>query len=83
LTADIRATYFRRFRTVVNCTGFVAGPGTQLRITRAVLAAGVNRYFPWQFGVDYDIVGRGSGQPVFDEQHGVRDSSATRPAPNG
>ncbi len=38
-----------------------------------MLAAGVSRYFPWQFGVDYDIVGRGSGQPVFDEQHEVRE----------
>lgn len=63
---------FKRFKTVVNCTGFVAGPGTQLKITRAVLAAGVKRYFPWQFGVDYDVVGRGSGQPVFDEQYEVR-----------
>lgn len=64
---------FRKFDTVVNCTGFVAGPGTQLRITRAVLAAGVKRFFPWQFGVDYDVVGRGSGQPVFDEQYEVRE----------
>lgn len=63
---------FKRYRTVVNCTGFVAGPGTQLKITRAVFAAGVRRYFPWQFGVDYDVVGRGSGQPVFDEQNEVR-----------
>ncbi|PPT73551.1 aromatic alcohol reductase [Xanthomonas theicola] len=64
---------FKRFKTVVNCTGFVAGPGTQLKITRAVFAAGVKRYFPWQFGVDYDVVGRGSGQPVFDEQYEVRE----------
>ena len=28
---------------------------------------------PWQFGVDYDVVGRGSGQKVFDEQSDVRD----------
>lgn len=63
---------FETYDTVLNCTGFVAGPGTQLRITRAVLAAGVRRYFPWQFGVDYDVVGRGSGQPVFDEQYEVR-----------
>jgi hypothetical protein len=62
-----------RYRTVINCTGFVAGPGTQLKVTRTVLAAGVPRYFPWQFGVDYDIVGRGSGQPVFDEQYDVRE----------
>lgn len=64
---------FKRFKTVVNCTGFVAGPGTQLKITRAVLAAGVKRHFPWQFGVDYDVVGHGSGQPVFDEQYEVRE----------
>ena len=62
----------RRFDTVINCTGFVAGPGTQLRLTRAVLDAGVRRHVPWQFGVDYDIVGKGSGQPVFDEQFDVR-----------
>lgn len=61
-----------RFHTVINCTGFVAGPGTQIRLTNAVLQAGVSRYFPWQFGVDYDIVGKGSGQPVFDEQYEVR-----------
>lgn len=63
---------FKRFRTVISCTGFVAGPGTQMKVTRAALAADVRRYFPWQFGVDYDIVGKGSGQPVFDEQYDVR-----------
>lgn len=70
--AELRAQ-LRPFHTVISCTGFVAGPGTQLKITRAVLAAGVRRYFPWQFGVDYDIVGHGSGQPVFDEQYAVRE----------
>lgn len=65
-------TLFERYRTVINCSGFVAGPGTQLKITRAVLDAKVERYFPWQFGVDYDVVGQGSGQPVFDEQYQVR-----------
>jgi len=66
------AALFERYRTVISCTGFVGGAGTQLRITRAALAARVRRYFPWQFGVDYDVVGRGSGQPVFDEQYEVR-----------
>ncbi|WCG82546.1 aromatic alcohol reductase [Pectobacterium sp. A5351] len=63
---------FRNYKTVLNCSGFVAGPGTQMKITRAVLAANVARYFPWQFGVDYDVVGRHSGHPVFDEQYDVR-----------
>ncbi|MEI7411415.1 aromatic alcohol reductase [Pectobacterium aroidearum] len=63
---------FGNYKTIVNCSGFVAGPGTQMKITRAVLAANVARYFPWQFGVDYDVVGRNSGHPVFDEQYDVR-----------
>ena len=32
----------------------------------------MKRYFPWQFGVNYDAVGKGSGQPVWDEQYDVR-----------
>lgn len=64
--------HFAKFKTIINCTGFVAGPGTQIRITLAVIDAKVQRYFPWQFGVNYDIVGKGSGQPVFDEQYEVR-----------
>lgn len=63
---------FRQYDTVLSCVGFAAGPGTQLKLTRAVLLAEVRRYFPWQFGVDYDVVGHGSGQPVFDEQLDVR-----------
>lgn len=67
------AALFRRFDTVVSCTGFVGGKGVQLKIARAVLAADVARYFPWQFGVDYDVIGRGSAQDLFDEQLDVRD----------
>lgn len=72
-TVDDLAAIFAGFDTVVCCTGFVGGPGTQRKITEAVLQAGVDRYVPWQFGVDYDVVGRGSGQEVFDEQSDVRD----------
>lgn len=64
---------FTPFTTVILCTGFASGRGTQLRLARAVLTAGVPRYFPWQFGVDYDVVGRGSAQDLFDEQLDVRD----------
>ena len=66
-------TIFSEFSTVICCTGFVAGSGTQRKITAAILNAGVARYVPWQFGVDYDIVGRNSGQDVFDEQADVRE----------
>lgn len=63
----------RGFETVISCTGFVGGPGFQRKLAEAVLEAGVKRYFPWQFGVDYDVIGRGSAQDLFDEQLDVRD----------
>lgn len=71
-TAELAAT-FGRFDTVVSCTGFVGGPGVQRKIAQAALAGGVGRFVPWQFGVDYDAIGRGSPQDLFDEQLDVRD----------
>lgn len=62
-----------RFHTVVSCVGFAAGPGTQRKLTQAALEAHVPHYLPWQFGVDYDAIGRGSPQDLFDEQLDVRD----------
>lgn len=73
VSRDELASLLSRFSTVICCTGFVGGSGTQMKITAAVLQAGVRRYVPWQFGVDYDVVGRGSGQDVWDEQLDVRD----------
>lgn len=66
------ADIFTPYDTVISCTGFSAGPGVQIKICKAVLRAGVSRYFPWQFGVNYDVIGRGSGQDLFDEQLDVR-----------
>jgi hypothetical protein len=71
-TTDLPAL-FKGYHTVIGCTGFVTGRGFQLKLARAVLEAGVKRYFPWQFGVDYDVIGRGSAQDLFDEQLDVRD----------
>lgn len=71
-TAEL-AALFGRFGTVVSCTGFVGGPGVQRKIARAALDGGVRRFVPWQFGVDYDLIGRGSPQDLFDEQLDVRD----------
>lgn len=51
----------------------MGGSGVQRKLARAVLQAGVKRYLPWQFGVDYDVIGRGSAQDLFDEQLDVRD----------
>ncbi|KAF9524255.1 hypothetical protein CPB83DRAFT_947380 [Crepidotus variabilis] len=67
------ATVMQPYDAVVSCTGFGAGGGTQLKIAQAALAARVRRFIPWQFGVDYDAIGRGSGQDLFDEQLEVRE----------
>lgn len=67
------ADILRPFHTVVSCIGFAAGPGTQRKLTHAALQAEVQRYLPWQFGADYDAIGRGSPQDLFDEQLDVRD----------
>lgn len=64
---------FRPFETIISCTGFVGGSGTQRKLTQAALGASVRRYIPWQFGVDYDTIGRGRAQELFDEQLDVRD----------
>ncbi len=64
---------FSKYHTVIGCTGFVTGRSIQLKLARAVLDAGVKRYVPWQFGVDYDVIGRGGAQDLFDEQLDMRD----------
>lgn len=72
-TAAELAPVFSAFDQIICCTGFVGGAGTQRKITEAVIESGVKHYIPWQFGVDYDAIGRGSGQDVWDEQLDVRD----------
>ena len=67
------AAIFSGFDTVVSCLGFVAGAGTQLKLARGALQSDIKRFVPWQFGVDYDVIGRGSPQDLFDEQLDVRD----------
>jgi NAD(P)-dependent dehydrogenase (short-subunit alcohol dehydrogenase family) len=67
------AALFSGFDTLVSCLGFAAGPEIQRKLTRAALQSNVKRYVPWQFGVDYDVIGRGSPQNLFDEQLDVRD----------
>lgn len=72
-THDELVSIFRAFHTIIDCSGYGRPAGGQLHLARAVLAAGVLKYIPWQFGVDYDVIGRGSGQPLFDEQLDLRD----------
>lgn len=70
--ADL-AALFSKYDTVISCTGFVGPTGTQRRICEAALQSSVRCYIPWQFGVDYVVIGRGSPQVLFDEQLDVRD----------
>ena len=64
---------FAGFDTIVGATGMTGGAGTQLKICRAALAAGARRYLPWQFGVDYDVIGSEAAEGLFAEQCIVRD----------
>lgn len=70
---SVLALIFATFDIVISASGFVGGPGTRFNLCRAALESGVGWYIPWQFGVDYDLIGRGSCQPGFDEQLDVRD----------
>ncbi|KAL9634139.1 MAG: hypothetical protein Q9204_003115 [Flavoplaca sp. TL-2023a] len=71
-TAKDLASHFEDFDIIVSCTGFAAGPGTQLKLAHAVCEAGVGHYYPWQFGVDYDIIGPNAANGIFREQCEVR-----------
>ncbi|KEY72461.1 hypothetical protein S7711_05136 [Stachybotrys chartarum IBT 7711] len=71
-TVSDLASLFAEYETVVCCTGMGLPPGTQKKLTEAVLEAKVARYFPWQYGMDYDEIGQGSSQDLFDEQLEVR-----------
>lgn len=72
-SVEALAGIFQQYDTVISCVGFAAGRGTQRKLAQAALEGRVGRYVPWQFGVDYDLIGRGSPQDLFDEQLDVRD----------
>ncbi|PTB66244.1 NAD(P)-binding protein [Trichoderma citrinoviride] len=66
------AAVFAKYDTVVSCNGMGLPAGTQTKLCEAALEAKTPRYFPWQFGMDYDAIGPGSSQDLFDEQLRVR-----------
>lgn len=72
-TVDELAATFAGFDTVIGCTGYAAGRDTPMKVARAAVKSGIPRYFPWQFGVDFDVIGRGGPQDLFDAQLDVRD----------
>lgn len=72
-SVDELAGVFGRYDTVIGCAGYAAGIDTPMKLARAALKARIPRYFPWQFGVDFDVIGRGSPQDIFDAQLDVRE----------
>lgn len=70
---DELASVFSRYDTVIGCAGYAAGIGTPMKLAKAALQSGIPRYFPWQFGVDFEAIGRGSPQDIFDAQLDVRE----------
>lgn len=70
---DELAVVFAQYDTVIGCAGYAAGIDTPMKLARAALQARIPRYFPWQFGVNFDVIGRGSPQDIFDAQLDVRE----------
>ena len=64
---------FKPFTTVIAAGGFTLSEGAQLKLAKAVIAASVPLYFPWQYGLDYDAIGPKGGNGLFAEQCQVRD----------
>jgi hypothetical protein len=72
--ADLTALFRRGMYTaVVHAGGMTLAPGTMVKLTRAVLDAQVPWYMPWQYGVDYDVIGPEAGGGLFREQVAVRE----------
>lgn len=63
---------FSAYDTVLHAGGHLP-EGMQLKVTRAVLAAKVKTYNPWQHGVNYDAIGTTGGLGLFSEQVSVRE----------
>lgn len=72
-TVDELASLFSGYDTVIGCAGITAGIETPMKVAHAALQAKLRRYFPWQFGVDFEVIGRGSPQDIFDSQLDVRE----------
>ncbi|KAK5080102.1 hypothetical protein LTR70_008801 [Exophiala xenobiotica] len=67
------AKLFRQYTCVIHAGAMTLPQGTQLKVTRAALAAEVDEFTPWQWGVDYDIIGKSGGLGLFAEQCEVRE----------
>ncbi|KAF2626202.1 NAD(P)-binding protein [Macroventuria anomochaeta] len=72
-----------RYDVVISATGFTSTPSSLTKLASEVLSAGKQRkqngqgrlwFFPWQWGVDYDVtLSCHSFMPLFGEQKRVRE----------
>ncbi|KAF2003648.1 NAD(P)-binding protein [Amniculicola lignicola CBS 123094] len=73
---------FAQYDIIISCTGFGQALGSLTKTTREVFEAGKVRraegkerlwFFPWQWGVDYDVTRDVGGlMPLFGEQYSIR-----------
>ncbi|KAJ4983905.1 isoflavone reductase [Stagonosporopsis vannaccii] len=87
------AEIFSAYPIILSCTGFASLPGSVTKLALEILSAGSLRqqrgqgklwFFPWQWGVDYDITGDGNGlMPLFGEQKAVRELLREKARENG
>lgn len=77
------AEEFSKQDILISATGFGQSPSTVLKLAHEALDAGALKgsrgqgqlwFFPWQWGVNYDIIGDGEGlMPLFGAQKAVRE----------
>lgn len=70
--SDLSST-FKKYNVVLHCAGYGFPPGTYVRTAKAAIEAGVSHFFPFQFGMDYDMIGEGNSEGLFDEMLEVRE----------
>ncbi|OSS54885.1 hypothetical protein B5807_01162 [Epicoccum nigrum] len=90
--SDTLIPHFAAYDIIISATGFASSPGSVTKLATEILSAGKLRaqrgdsrlwFFPWQWGVDYDVTGDGAGlMPLFGEQKSVRDLLRTETAQN-
>jgi len=66
------AAIFKPFDIVIQCAVYGMPKGTQVKVTQAALQAKVPRFFPWQFGLDFDQIPEASYGGMFGDNKLVR-----------
>lgn len=65
---EVLVVIFVQFDIVIGCIGYVVGCDMLMKVVCVVVKLGIFCYFFWQFGVDFDVIGCGGFQDLFDVQ---------------